>query len=140
MWKKEYIEGLLSFSLRMAVVLIPLLTLLEVAKERWEGRRWRGFSWVLSPEGTVALLAGLIFGILYGAGVIIASLRQKRVKGREALAVVGFLSLFPAVFEDTLLFVAAGADPLAITVPRLLLAVALFVLLMYLPGRPTSSS
>lgn len=130
----------MGFSLRMAVVLIPLLALLEVAKERYEGRKWRGFSWVLSPEGTVALLVGFVFGIFYGAGVIIASLKQERVKAREALAVIGFLSLFHAVFEDTLLFVAAGADPLAITVPRLLLAVALFVLLLYLPGRPTPSS
>ncbi|RLA79361.1 MAG: nucleoside recognition protein [Deltaproteobacteria bacterium] len=130
----EYFKGLLSFALRLGVILIPLLTLLELVKGRWEGKKLKGVERFLSAEAAMALLAGLLFGLLYGAGVIVSSLREGG-RRQEAFAVVTFLAVFHSVFEDTMLFVAAGADPLFITLPRAAVAVLLFLPLRYLLRR-----
>lgn len=95
----------------------------------------KGVERFLSAEATMALLAGLLFGLLYGAGVIVSSLRDRGGRRQEAFAVVTFLAVFHSVFEDTMLFVAAGADPLFITLPRAAAALLLFLPLRYLLRR-----
>lgn len=115
----EYLKSLLDFSFRLALILIPILTFLELLKGRWTDRKPKGICGLLSPEGTLALLVGLLFGLLYGAGVIISSLKGRGRPPRDA--------------EDTLLFVAAGADPLFLVVPRAVLALFFFLVFRYLP-------
>ncbi|MBW2039418.1 MAG: nucleoside recognition protein [Deltaproteobacteria bacterium] len=132
---REYLTALFSFSLKMALILIPLFIILEVLEGKWLRRTsWaRPFKALgLSAEACIPLLSGLTFGLLYGAGLIIDSLKNSRLSTRETLAILLFLSIFHSVFEDTLLFLAVGADFFIITIPRVIMALLSLLILKYI--------
>jgi hypothetical protein len=56
------------------------------------------------------LAVGLIFGLAYGSGVIIQSAKEGEMDTRSLTLVSIFLACCHAVVEDTLLFVAVGAN------------------------------
>jgi len=78
----------------------------------------------LQRDSVFSLLAGVIFGISYGAGVLISEARSGRITGRQAFLVALFLAVCHAIIEDTLLFVAYGAIWWIPVVVRLILAIA----------------
>lgn len=121
----------------MAAIIIPIMILLELAREK---RILDHLSkklapalkiFGMSPEAAFPLLAGIIFGISYGAGVIIDSAKSGRISWRDMFLVNVFLSVCHAMIEDTALFLAVGADPFVIIVGRLGLA----VIITYLVSR-----
>jgi len=85
----------------------------------------------LSRQAAFPLLVGIIFGIAYGAGVIIEAARTKEISYRDLLLVNMFLSACHALIEDTALFIAVGADPWVILGGRVLLG----VVLLFVAGR-----
>lgn len=120
---------------KIALIIVPLTVGYQLLRDnRWLSRR-------ASPYGTafrrlglgqgalVPLLAGLVLGIVYGAGVLIQESRSGRMSSREVLLLSLFLCTCHAVVEDTLLFVVVGGDALWILGPRILLAVAATALL-----------
>ena len=120
---------------KLALVLVPVMVALEFMKGTAPFRaRESRFSRALSPFGFSAasatvLLAGLAFGIVYGAGALVAFTREHRIPRREITAVSLFLCLCHAVVEDPLLFVVVGAHWVYLVAPRLVLAVlAVFLL------------
>jgi hypothetical protein len=56
------------------------------------------------------LAVGLIFGLAYGSGVIIQSAQEGEIDKVSLTLVSIFLACCHAVVEDTLLFVAVGAN------------------------------
>ncbi len=113
----------------MAAIIIPLMTVLEIAREM---KLLDRLSLKVAPflkifgmsgEASLPLLVGGVFGLAYGAGVIIESARSGRIGWRDLFLVNIFLSVFHAAIEDTALFIAVGADPVVILVGRFLLAV-----------------
>ena len=64
----------------------------------------------ISGKGAFPLVIGLVLGLVYGAGMIIHYARQGQLSRRELLLILVFLSINHSVFEDTLLFVAIGAN------------------------------
>jgi spore maturation protein SpmB len=130
------LKGGLKLSLIVFVILIPLLIALEFM------RQTRALNWLtdrihpltsrlgFSKEALVPLLAGFLFGISYGAGVLIPEARSKLIGKQQIFLVAVFLALCHAVVEDTLLFVAVGANGFYLFFSRLILAI-LFTFLVY---------
>jgi len=133
----EAARGSAKNVLIMASIIIPIMILLELAREK---RILDHFSkklapalkiFGMSPEAAFPLLAGMVFGISYGAGVIIDSAKSGRISWRDMFLVNVFLAICHAMIEDTALFLAVGADPLVIIVGRLGLA----IIITYLVSR-----
>ena len=135
-----FLETALKGSLRLGLIvffiLIPLLIGLEFM------RQTKALNWLtdkvnpatsrlgFSKEALVPLLAGFLFGISYGAGVLIPEARSKLISKQQVFLVAVFLALCHAVVEDTLLFVAVGANGWYLFFSRLILAVV-FTYLIY---------
>ncbi|MEA3241159.1 MAG: nucleoside recognition domain-containing protein [Pseudomonadota bacterium] len=92
----------------------------------------------ISGAGAFPLVIGLVLGLAYGAGMIIHYARQGQLSRRELLLIVTFLSINHSVFEDTLLFVAIGANGLLILLIRFAAAIIVTVLLNKLLPRDES--
>lgn len=126
----NYLKGLSSLGLKTFIILFLVFILLEIIQRTGilrkgyhtisKGIKFLGFT----AEGTAPLLAGIILGIIYGAGVIDDLIKQGSVNKKQVFLVSVFLSMCHAIFEDTGLFLMLGANLFWITVPRLLLAIA----------------
>lgn len=121
----------------MAAVIIPIMVMLEAARDlnlldRFSRRVAPALKiFGMSTESAFPLLVGIIFGIGYGAGVIIEAARSGRISWRDMFLVNVFLSVCHAIIEDSALFLAVGANPLVIVVGRLVMA----VIITYLVSR-----
>lgn len=139
-WKSfaaEAAGGSLKYVLIMAAIIIPVMIMLELARERKLLEKLAAKTgpvlsiFGMSPEASFPLVAGFLFGISYGAGVIIDSARSGRITVKDMLLVNIFLSVCHAVVEDTALFLALGASPLVIITGRLAAA----IIITYLASR-----
>ncbi len=120
--------GLFSLLVKVFFKVVPLMMLLEIFREYKLLDKVIGA--VSRPVGKLGfkrdsiypLLAGIIFGISYGGGVLIGESSAGRIKGNQNFLVALYLGLCHAVFEDTLLFASLGANGLIVLFSRLLLA------------------
>ena len=140
----ELYQSLLSFlrvSLLVLLIVTPIITATELLRryrlfDRIIRPLHRLFSWMgIRRESSVALFAGLLFGIAYGGGVLLEEKRSGALTRRDALLVGIFLSLSHALVEDTLLFAAIGANLAVILGVRLLFSVLVTLLLIGLLPR-----
>lgn len=111
------------------VIIVPLMIIMELAKAAGF------FDWLadkilphtrkigLEKEALLPLLAGLFVGMSYGGGVLISEARSGLIARKQIFLVACFLALCHSVIEDTLLFMAVGANALYFLTSRLLLAV-----------------
>ncbi len=83
----------------------------------------------LSGEATFPLMVGLIFGLAYGAGVIIQWAREGTLKNRDLYLLSFFLVACHAVIEDTVIFAAIGANGLLLLFTRLPVAILITYIL-----------
>ena len=125
---KEIAGGLGGLMLKIFLIVMPLIMFLEWAKsQRWFGRFIDATNPVFRPIGfrpqaLFPLLIGIIFGIAYGAGVLIPQSRSGDLDAKQVFLIAAFLGLCHAIIEDTLLFVAMGAHGWVIVVTRFLIA------------------
>ncbi|ALC88850.1 hypothetical protein AM500_02830 [Bacillus sp. FJAT-18017] len=121
---------------QLAAIVIPLMIMIQVLKDlQWLGK----FSKTMAPmtrtlgmqENTsTTMAAGLLFGLAYGAGVMIQAVEEDGVSKKDATLAFIFLVSCHAVIEDTLIFI-----PLGIPVwPLLLIRVGVAVLLTLIVG------
>jgi hypothetical protein len=120
--------GLSVLLLKVFLIVVPLMVLLEIFREfKLLDRmtdlvhrpvRRLGFK----KDSIYPLLAGVIFGISYGGGVLIGESDAGRIRGNQNFLVALYLGLCHAVFEDTLIFVSLGANGIIVLTSRLLLA------------------
>jgi len=107
--------GLVKMLLLVLSIIMPLLILLEVFREF--GLIAKVASYLnpctrligIKDNSVFPLLAGIIFGISYGAGVLISESKSGRISRQQAFLIAIFLAVCHAIIEDTLLFVAFGA-------------------------------
>ena len=85
----------------------------------------------MSQESAFPLLIGLTFGLSYGAGVIIQSSKEGNLSKKDLVLLIVFLASCHAIFEDTLIFVAVGANGWILFAARLFAA----ILVTYLISR-----
>jgi len=135
----EIVGGLGSLVLKVFVIVVPLITLLEWAKsKRWFNRMVNSVQPVFRPVGfrqiaLFPLLTGLIFGISYGAGVLIPQARSGELDPKQIFLVASFLGICHALVEDTLLFVAVGASAWILPTARFVAAVIIVSALARMP-------
>jgi hypothetical protein len=125
----EIARGLGGLMFKVFVIVVPLITILEWAKSRpWFARFVDSVRPLFGPVGfqrgsLFPLLTGLVFGISYGAGVLIPQARSGDLDPRQVFLVAVFLGICHAMVEDTLLFVAVGASIWILPVTRFIAAV-----------------
>lgn len=111
----ECIIGSIKLMLTVASIVIPLLTVLEVLRETSIPER---FATLLEPfvsllrlpkEAAMPLVVGVVFGITYGAGVIMQASRDGILRKRDFLLICIFFAINHGIIEDTLLFSRIGA-------------------------------
>lgn len=142
----ESIFGSLQLMFTVATIVIPLITVLEILKEtiflEW-------FSTLLEPfisflrlpkEAALPLVIGVVFGITYGAGVILQASREGTLKQRDFLLICLFFAINHGLIEDTLLFSRLGAKGWILLLVRFTFSVALIVTLGYILDAKASSS
>jgi len=123
-------RGLADTGIKMLLVLVGIFILLEWGKRygilqktlRAIGSVTRFIG--LKPESGMPWLAGNVFGIVFGAGVVIETAREGRLDPKQVTLVATFLALCHGLFEDTAIFLVLGANMFWILVPRIVLAVA----------------
>src|SRR5574341_14937 len=111
------------------VIIVPIMVISELAKAK-------GFFDFLADkilphskrigfekEALLPLLAGFFVGISYGAGILIREAKSGLIARKQIFLVACFLALCQAVVEDTLLFMAVGANALYFLSARFVLAV-----------------
>ncbi len=139
----DWAGGLGSTGIKMLLVLVGIFILLEWAKRYGvlekilvaisAVTRFMG----LSKEAGMPWLAGNVFGIVFGAGVITESVREGQLDSKQVTLVATFLALCHGLFEDTAIFVVMGANVLWIVVPRIVLAVIVTWILSRVIKEPT---
>lgn len=126
---REALAGSAVNVLKMAAIVIPLMIFVEVFKElNWLDRLTSVMAPVtrasgISPEGTLPLLSGLVFGISYGSGLIIQSSREGQLSPDDIYLINLFLVMCHSIFEDNLLFAAIGSDWILVLIIRLVIAI-----------------
>lgn len=112
----EALTGSMNSVWNIARIVFPLMILMEFARKYkvmdWISAGLQPLTRVLGVQRSSAfpLAVGLIFGLAYGSGVIIQSAKEGEMDTRSLTLVSIFLACCHAVVEDTLLFVAVGAN------------------------------
>jgi hypothetical protein len=117
--------------LQLAMIVIPLMVVIQILKDlQWLNR----FSKTMAPvtrtlgmkENTsTTMAAGLLFGLAYGAGVMIQAVKEDGVSNKDITLAFIFLMACHAVVEDTLIFVPLGIPVWPLFLIRLGVAIVL---------------
>ncbi|WP_245547378.1 nucleoside recognition domain-containing protein [Halobacteroides halobius] len=116
---------------KIALIIFPLLIGVEVADEIGIlDRLAQLFNPILKyfklpKEASIPLLVAQIFGLTYGAGVILRSVEEDQLSASDLMTLAIFLVICHAAIEDTLLFAALGANGLIILGMRVVLAIVI---------------
>ncbi len=121
--------------LKIAVIILPLMIGIEILKDlkiidklSQLTKPITGFLTV-NEKSNVPMVVGLILGLFYGAGVIIQSIKEDNIDRRSIILMCVFLSICHALFEDTVIFAAIGANLIPILFARL---IAAFIITFFL--------
>ncbi|WP_019120372.1 nucleoside recognition domain-containing protein [Brevibacillus massiliensis] len=119
---------------QLAIIVIPLMLGIQLLKDLkvlpYLARKLTPFTRLLgvSENTGVTFIAGLTFGIAYGAGVIIQAAKEDNLSRKDLYLTAIFLVACHAVVEDTLLFVPLGINVLYLLLLRVIGAFAITVL------------
>lgn len=125
------LKEILMIVFDMAKIIIPLMIIIEILKDL---KVLEKLATVIKPvtdfftmneKSAVSMIVGLFIGILYGAGVIMQSVKDENLDKRSVLLVCIFLSLCHAIVEDTIIFKATGAYLIPIITCRVIAATSL---------------
>ncbi|MFD2444683.1 nucleoside recognition domain-containing protein [Bacillus sp. CGMCC 1.16607] len=154
--KEEHVSGFLAILVealqkagigifQLAIIVIPLMVGIQILKDK----KWLDvFSKWMSPitkslgmkENTsTTLAAGLLFGLAYGAGVMIQAVKEDGVSHKDVTTAFIFLVACHAVVEDTLIFVPLGIPVLPLLLIRLGVAIVLTLVVSFIWNRTIST-
>lgn len=128
-------KGLFGLVLKIFLIVMPLIVFLEWARtQAWFSRFIESSGRIFAPVGfgpkaLFPLMTGILFGISYGAGVLIPQAQSGELSRKQVFLIALFLCLCHAIIEDTLLFVLLGANPWIVVLTRsiaALIIVAIF--------------
>lgn len=131
---KEGFTGSLLSVVSIAKIVIPLMIAIEILKEY---KILDVLCDLLSPiskilgiskNAVLPLVVGLILGLAYGAGVIIKTVEEGDISRKDLYLLMIFLIACHSVFEDTLLFVAIGANGWLLIGVRFVIAVIITII------------
>jgi len=119
---------------QIAAIVIPLMIGIQILKEinalSFLAKLFGPFTRLLgvSDKTGVTLMAGLMFGIAYGAGIIIQAAKEENLSQKDLYLVSTFLVVCHAVIEDTLIFYPLGISVWPLLIMRLVLAITITVI------------
>lgn len=123
----------------LSLKIFVIITLLLIVYEFYENSRF--YDWTkkilnkpmqtigISSNASITMVVGIVLGIAYGAGILLKNVQERKMNSKDIALTSYFLAVCHAVFEDTLLFVAVGANGFIIISVRILLAVILISIL-----------
>jgi len=117
--------------LQIAVIVVPVMIFIQILKDveilPFLAKLMSPFTRLLgvSDKTGVTLLAGLLFGIAYGAGVIIQTAKEENLSRKDIYLISIFLICCHAVIEDTLIFAPLGINIFNLLLVRVALALIL---------------
>lgn len=117
--------------MQVAMIVIPIMIFIQILKDinviTKLSQFLRPFTRVIGVDDRtgIPLMAGIMFGIAYGAGVIIQTAKEENLSKKDLYLATIFLVSCHAVVEDTLIFL-----PLGINVLYLLLIRVVFALIV----------
>ncbi|WP_342528473.1 nucleoside recognition domain-containing protein [Chryseomicrobium sp. FSL W7-1435] len=123
--------------LQLALIVIPLMIAIQFLREKGYmaklSDRMGPLTRVLGvqPNAASTLVAGLVIGLAYGAGVMIQAVQEDGVSKKDATLVFIFLVACHAIVEDTLIFIPLGIPILPLLLIRLLTAFVLTIAVAY---------
>ncbi|MCF6459627.1 nucleoside recognition domain-containing protein [Clostridium sp. Cult3] len=126
---KDSTIGSISSILSMAKIIIPLMIAMEILKDvkilEKVSKKLKPIAKLfdISSESVFPLMIGIVFGLVYGAGIIMESVEEKNLSNKDLYVVMIFLVACHAIFEDTLIFVAVGANLWLLFITRLVVAI-----------------
>lgn len=127
--------------LQLALIVIPLMIFIQILKDKrwietfskWMAPVTRGLG--MKENTSTTLAAGLIFGLAYGAGVMIQAVKEDGVSKKDVTIAFIFLVACHAVIEDTLIFVPLGIPVIPLLFTRLCVAIILTMTVSYVWNR-----
>lgn len=123
--------------IQLAVIVIPLMVIIQFLKDRNYLQKFSEklapFTKIIGvkPNASLTLVAGLVIGLAYGAGVMIQAVQEDGVSKKDATLAFIFLVACHAVVEDTLIFVPLGIPIWPLLLIRLLTAFILTIVVAY---------
>jgi hypothetical protein len=143
---KEIISGGAHIAVLVPAIIIPLMIVLALLTDFRLLDKAVGFvqpvmqRLSLSHKVAFPLLAGLLLGIVFGSGIILAFAKDGSLTKRDLLLVLIFLGICHSVIEDTLIFAALGANWWVLISCRFFLAaLAAFAVSLMLPSQPQTA-
>jgi len=133
-------SGLFFLLLKVFLIVVPLMIFLELFREfrlidKLTNKIYRPVAFFgFKRDSVYPLLAGVLFGISYGGGVLIGESSAGRIQGNQRFLVATYLGLCHAVFEDTLIFVSLGANGIIVLLSRLILATTVVLIVSAITG------
>lgn len=148
MWLLWLWEAFWSGLLKVAALwwLIPLFVLIQLLKdsgllERVSSRLRPALApFQLPAEAGLPVVAGLLFGLTYGAGVIIQTADEGKLSRTELTVTCVFLGICHALIEETILFFALGVNGLLLAAIRMVAGLLFAFGASRLMRRPASAS
>lgn len=126
---------------QIALIVIPLMVGIQIMKElNWLDFISKGMTPLTRLLGihqntSMTLAAGLIFGIAFGAGVMIQSVKEENIAKKDLYLVIIFLVACHAVIEDTLIFIPLGIPVWPLLVIRIITALLLTIAIGFIWNR-----
>ncbi|KAA0944322.1 hypothetical protein FQ087_19640 [Sporosarcina sp. ANT_H38] len=123
--------------LQLALIVIPLMIFVQLLKDRNYLQKFSAkvapFTKVIGvqPNASTTLVAGLVIGLAYGAGVMIQAVQEDGVSKKDATLAFIFLVACHAVIEDTLIFIPLGIPILPLLIIRVVTAFVLTIIVAY---------
>ena len=140
---REILTNSVRITLLLTAIIIPLMVGLALLKDSRLLDRAAGFlqpvmqRLKLSNNAAYPLLAGLFLGIIFGSGVIISFARDGSLTKRDLMLVLVFLGICHSIIEDTVVFIALGANWWVLISARFLLAaLAAFIVSLLMRPKP----
>jgi len=120
---------MLLLALKIFLIILSLLTIMEILKTLgWIERIVRSFSplfriFGLSAEAGIIWITALIFGLAYGAAVIVEEAKKGNLTREELERLHLSIGINHAIIEDPSLFLALGLGAFWLWAPRLIMAI-----------------
>jgi len=138
--------GCIKITLLIIAVLVPLMIVAEIIRDI---RLFDRVAFLIKPvlkffslpgEAAFPLLGGFFFGITYGSGLILPFTRDDSLRKRDLMIIFIFLSLCHGMIEDTLIFMAIGANGLILISLRIIIALVAVLVVMKILTRTNRKS
>ncbi len=130
-WNSLVTAGISVFQL--ALIVIPLMIGIQILRDlkflEWFADRMKPIMVRLgiAPRGAITMAGGLLFGLAFGAGIILQQAAEQKFTRREITLIMLFLGPCHAIIEDTLIFAPLGINVLPLLLIRFIVAVILTV-------------